>query len=68
MLRARSIWRSAPWRPTLVAALMVASVAAYTLVIGLTWPAMWLDPFGGLLKNLPLIPAAWMMGVLARRR
>lgn len=43
------------WRPRLVLVLMFAMLAGYTLVIGLLWPYTWLDPFGGLLKNLPLL-------------
>jgi len=48
--------------------LMLASVIAYTAVIGIRLPAAWLDPFGGLLKNLAIIPALLVMLVLADRR
>jgi len=36
-------------------------VAAYTLGLGLILPGLWLDPFGRLLKNLPILAAiaAW---------
>ena len=37
--------------------LMLAMVAAYTAVIGIVSPTHWLDPFGGLLKNLPIAAA-----------
>jgi DoxX-like protein len=40
----------------------------YTFFIGVVFPSLWLEPFGGLLKNLPLIPAVLVMGVLSRRR
>ncbi len=43
------------WRPQLVLVLMFAMLVGYTLVIGLLWPHAWLDPFGSLLKNLPLL-------------
>jgi uncharacterized protein YbjT (DUF2867 family) len=56
------------WRPEVVAALMCASLVIYTAFIGLLLPSVWLDPFGGILKNLPLIPAVLVMGVLARHR
>ena len=56
------------WRPALVAGLMCASLLVYTVFIGVVFPSMWLEPFGGLLKNLPLIPAVLVMGVLSRRR
>lgn len=48
--------------------LMLVSVVAYTLFIGIALPTFWLEPFGALLKNLPLIPALLMLLVLADRR
>ena len=36
---------------------MFALTLAYTLSLGLLAPALWLDPLGGLLKNLVLLPA-----------
>lgn len=56
------------WRPPVAAALMCASVVIYTVFVGVVFPSLWLEPFGGLLKNLPLIPATLIMGVLSRRR
>jgi hypothetical protein len=56
------------WRPAAVAGLMCASLLVYTVFIGVVFPSLWLEPFGGLLKNLPLIPAVLVMGVLSRRR
>ena len=56
------------WRPALVAGLMCASLLVYIVFIGVVSPSMWLEPFGGLLKNLPLIPAVLVMDVLSRRR
>jgi hypothetical protein len=47
---------------------MCASLLVYTVLIGVAFHSLWLEPFGGLLKNLPLIPAMLMMGVLSRRR
>jgi uncharacterized protein YbjT (DUF2867 family) len=40
------------WRTRRVLALMLTMVVAYTLVIGILAPVHWLDPFGGMLKNL----------------
>jgi uncharacterized protein YbjT (DUF2867 family) len=37
-----------------VLALMLALVALYTIIIGISAPMHWLDPFGGLLKNIPI--------------
>lgn len=56
------------WRPEVVATLMCISLVIYTAFIGVVFPSVWLEPFGGLLKNLPLIPSVLVMGVLSRRR
>lgn len=56
------------WRPRLMLGLMGLSVAAYTLVFGLLLPAQWLDPLGGLAKNLVVMPALAVAWVLADRR
>lgn len=48
--------------------LMLASVLGYTLLIGAIWPEYWLDPFGGLLKNLVLIPALLLLYAWNRQR
>lgn len=53
-------------RPVLL--LMLASTLGYTVILGAMAPALWLDPFGGLVKNLPLIPAVLIAWVLADRR
>jgi uncharacterized protein YbjT (DUF2867 family) len=42
------------WRSRAVLSLMLVMLTGYTLGIGGLWPEHWLDPFGGLLKNLPL--------------
>ncbi|MCB2100774.1 MAG: SDR family oxidoreductase [Rhodobacterales bacterium] len=44
-----------------VGALMVLSTVGYTAVIGLAAPEMWLAPLGGLIKNIPLVPALLVM-------
>lgn len=42
-------------QPRFIAAAQLALVSSYT--VGLTWlaPSLWADPFGGLLKNLPIL-------------
>jgi uncharacterized protein YbjT (DUF2867 family)/uncharacterized membrane protein YphA (DoxX/SURF4 family) len=40
--------------PRLVLLAMLLMIAGYTLVIGVAAPQQWLDPIGGLLKNLPI--------------
>ena len=56
------------WRPAVIAALMGASLLIYAVFAGALFPSLWLEPFGGLLKNLPLMPAILVMGILSRRR
>lgn len=56
------------WRPRLVLTLMLLMLLGYTLAIGMLWPIHWLDPFGGLLKNLPLIAALIILLVTDERR
>jgi uncharacterized membrane protein YphA (DoxX/SURF4 family) len=48
--------------------LMLASVLGYTLLIGSIWSEFWLDPFGGLLKNLALVPALLLLLAWNRQR
>ena len=43
------------WRPKAVARAQLALVLGYTLGLSTLAPALWLDPFGGLLKNLPIL-------------
>lgn len=45
------------WRPCWVLSGMLVMLLGYTLGIGTLWPIHWLDPLGGLLKNVPLIAA-----------
>jgi uncharacterized protein YbjT (DUF2867 family) len=56
------------WRPRLVLTLMMVMLVGYTLGIGILWPAHWLDPLGGLLKNLPLIAALAILLATDERR
>ncbi|MFD2264633.1 NAD(P)H-binding protein [Lacibacterium aquatile] len=50
------------WRPKLMGLAQLATVGSYTLGIGLLEPALWVDAYGPLLKNLPILAAiaAWM--------
>lgn len=56
------------WRPRLTGLLQLAVVAGYSAVI--TWidPALWTDPFGALLKNLPIMVLVLVQMVLAEER
>ena len=44
--------------------LMVFSLLAYTIFIGTFLPDLWLEPFGALIKNIPLIPSVLIMMVI----
>ncbi len=63
-----AVWLLVGWRPRPCIALMLLSVLAYTLVFGALLPALWLDPLGGLAKNLALLPALAVLWVLVDRR
>jgi len=56
------------WRPRLLLTLMLVMLLGYTLGIGIIWPVHWLDPPGGLLKNLPLIAALAILLATDERR
>lgn len=43
------------WGTRRVLGLMLLMVLGYTLLIGIAAPVHWLDPFGGLLKNIPIM-------------
>ena len=52
----------------IAAASMLFMLIVYTLFLGIALPTLWLEPFGSLLKNLPLIPAVLILLVLQDRR
>lgn len=56
------------WRPRWVLLGMLAMLAGYTIAIGVLWPQHWLDPLGGLLKNLPLIALVLILLTVEERR
>lgn len=56
------------WRPRVVITLMIALVLGYTLAFGTLLPSQWLDPLGGLAKNLVILPALAVLWVLSERR
>ncbi|CAN5690716.1 NAD(P)H-binding protein [soil metagenome] len=49
-------------KPRLVGLAQLVIVGGYTFGLTLLAPSLWLDPYGGLLKNLPILAAvlAWM--------
>lgn len=56
------------WRPRPVLAGMLLMLFGYTLGIGTLWPTHWLDPLGGLLKNLPLMAALVLLLATEEKR
>ncbi|MET0288464.1 MAG: NAD-dependent epimerase/dehydratase family protein [Pseudoxanthomonas sp.] len=63
-----ALWLASGWRLRASVGATFVLVALYTLVFGMLLPALWLDPLGGLLKNLLLLPALAVLWVLADRR
>jgi len=58
----------ARWRPPLLAGIQIALIAGYTVFLSWAVPSLWMDPFGPLLKNLPIIVAVWTWAVLEQDR
>lgn len=56
------------WKPRWVLGAMLTMLAGYTVAIGVFWPGSWLDPLGGLLKNLPLLAALGLLLAAEERR
>jgi uncharacterized protein YbjT (DUF2867 family)/uncharacterized membrane protein YphA (DoxX/SURF4 family) len=48
--------------------LMLAMLAGYTLGLGVLHPPLWMDPSGGLIKNLALMPMVLALLATAERR
>jgi nucleoside-diphosphate-sugar epimerase len=56
------------WRPGFVMTAQLLVVAGYTVGLGLLAPGLWADPFGPLLKNLPILAAILALGALETDR
>lgn len=63
-----ALWLASGWRPRAAVAATLLLVLAYTGAFGALVPALWLDPLGGLAKNLVLLPALAVLWVLSDRR
>lgn len=63
-----ALWLATGWKPRAALLLMMASVIAYSLLLGGLAPSLWLDPLGGLAKNLVILPALAVLWVLLDRR
>lgn len=62
------LWLLLGLKLRLAIASTMALVLAYTLAFGIALPALWLDPLGGLAKNLVILPALAVLWVLSERR
>lgn len=56
------------WQVRRIGALMLLMLLAYTAMLGVLAPALWLEPFGGLIKNIPLMLAVLIMMALEEQR
>ena len=56
------------WRPKLMARVQLAVILGYTVGLTVLAPALWTDPFGALLKNIPLLLLVLMYRVLEEER
>ncbi len=63
-----ALWLASGWRPRWAIVAMGVSVLAYTMVLGALLPALWLEPLGGLAKNLVILPTLAVLWVLVDRR
>lgn len=62
------LWLLLGFRLRTAIASMMVLVLVYTLVFGIALPTLWLDPLGGLAKNLIIFPALAVLWVLSERR
>ncbi len=56
------------WRPLAMVRIQFAVILGYTAALTAIHPALWLDPFGGLLKNLPILALLFVQRILEQER
>lgn len=56
------------WRPLTMPWVQVAVVLTYTMGLTLLQPSLWLEPFGALLKNLPILALVLVSRILEEER
>jgi len=56
------------WRVRLAGEVMLLMLLGYTVILGILVPALWLEPFGGLIKNVPLMIAVLVMLAMEDQR
>jgi len=57
-----------PRRPRWLWTLQILLVLVYTLIITVELPALWLEPFGPVAKNLPILALLVLLRQLEERR
>ncbi len=62
------LWVASRRAPGACALVQIAIILAYTLVLGIAIPELWSDPFGPLIKNLPMLALIPVWAVLARSK
>ncbi len=65
---ALAAWVASNRRPGLACLVQVAVIVAYTVGLTIGHPGLWLDPFGSLLKNLPILAAVLVNAAIAEER
>lgn len=56
------------WRPIALAVAQTIIIFAYTIGLTLAEPSLWLDPFGPLLKNIPVLVAVMALAAIENDR
>ncbi len=62
------LWILTGWKTLWVGWLQMAVIVGYTLFISLWLPHFWLDPFGGVIKNFPILVLILVQMALASDR
>jgi hypothetical protein len=57
-----------PRRPPLLWTAQILLVLLYTAIISVFLPALWLEPFGPVAKNVPILVVLWLLRQLEERR
>jgi len=58
----------ARWRPNVIGVIQLMVVIAYTVGLSIAQPALWMDPFGPLLKNLPIMATILALAAVEQDR
>jgi len=58
----------ARWRTSALALIQLAVVSMYSVLLTLSEPSLWTEPFGPLLKNIPFLVAVLVLAALERER